>query len=77
MRETCLESYFCPKCFSVIRAKSRVDKPARKASAKKASSSGSWPFLSGSHADSNSPRRSRGTRNSISPNPNKLIRLGR
>src|SRR5438094_8454540 len=43
MREICLESYLCPRCFSEIRARSRVDSPARKASAKKASNSG-LPF---------------------------------
>src|SRR5438445_3705011 len=37
MREICLESYLCPRCCSEIRARSRVDSPARKASAKKAS----------------------------------------
>src|SRR5437588_10998184 len=55
MREICLESYLCPRCFSEIRARSRVDSPARKASAKKASNSGSCPFLSGSHCEVNSP----------------------
>src|SRR3989441_4008307 len=66
MREICLESYLCPRCFSEIRARSRVDSPARKASAKKASNSGSCPFLSGSHCEVNSPWRSRGTFNSRS-----------
>src|SRR4029077_2309857 len=47
IRDTCLESYRCPRCFSDIRARSRVDKPARNASAKNASSSGSCLFRSG------------------------------
>ena len=49
---------------------------ARNASAKKASNSGSCPFRSGSHSDSNCPYRSRGICNSISPSPNKLIFRG-